>query len=364
LCAVIYKHLELEGKEMSMRYLVRPFTACLLAVLLAVFVAGVASAQAQRSIVGPGESIQKAVKAAEPGDTILVRGVHRETVVVRKDGITLVGDEAVLVPPDRQTSPCGPAGFCLLGEVNFQTGEVSEYVEDVSITGFTVRNFSLFGIVAFGARDAKFVKNRAFNNGEYGITSFFSTGTKVISNVASGADDAAIYVGDSPHANTRIANNDTYDSASGILVRNSLHGQIIANKAHNNCVGIIFIADAPGPAGEFEVDGNTVQHNNRACPATAETPRLSGVGIGLLGARSVEIRANHVFKNVPSGPPALSGGVVLVRGIEGTAPKNNSVVGNVILRNHPDIFWDRSGSGNRFVGNECRTSRPGGLCEP
>jgi hypothetical protein len=39
------------------------------------------------------------------------------------------------------------------------------------------------------------------------------------------------------------------------------------------------------------------------------------------------------------------------------------VVGNEILRNRPDIFWDGSGSGNRFVGNECRTSRPGGLCE-
>jgi len=179
--------------------------------------------------------------------------------------------------------------------VNSQTGEVSEYVEDVSIGGFAVRNFRDVGIVATGARDTKFVKNRTFNNGEYGITSFFSTGTKIISNVTSGAEDAAIYVGDSPHANTKIANNDTYDSFSGILVRNALHGQIIANKAHDNCVGILFITDAPGPTGEFEVDGNTVQHNNRACPATAETPRLSGVGIGLLGARSVEIRANHIL---------------------------------------------------------------------
>jgi hypothetical protein len=39
------------------------------------------------------------------------------------------------------------------------------------------------------------------------------------------------------------------------------------------------------------------------------------------------------------------------------------VEGNVILGNRPDVFWDESGSGNRFVGNECRTSRPRGLCE-
>jgi hypothetical protein len=338
--------------------------ACLLAVFLVMLVVSVASAKPKGNIVHPGESIQAAVDAAEPGDTIVVqKGIYNETVVIDKDGISLRGGKAVLEPPSEPTEgPCEGAGLCVLGDVDFQTGEVSEYVEDVSISGFTVRDFSVYGIVGIGARDARFVKNRSFDNGEYGITSFFSTGTKVISNVTSGAEDAAIYVGDSPHANTRIANNDTYDSASGILVRNALHGHIIANKAHNNCIGIIFIADAPGPAGEFEVDGNRVQHNNRACPVTAETPRLSGVGIGLLGARSVKIRGNLVLKNVPSGPPALSGGVVLVRGIEGTAPKNNSVVGNVILRNHPDIFWDRSGSGNRFLGNLCNTSVPTRLC--
>jgi hypothetical protein len=338
--------------------------ACLLAVFLVMLVVSVASAKPKGNIVHPGESIQAAVDAAEPGDTIVVqKGIYNETVVIDKDGISLRGGKAVLEPPSEPTEgPCEGAGLCVLGDVDFQTGEVSEYVEDVSISGFTVRDFSVYGIVGIGARDARFVKNRSFDNGEYGITSFFSTGTKVISNVTSGAEDAAIYVGDSPHANTWIANNDTYDSASGILVRNALHGHIIANKAHNNCIGIIFIADAPGPAGEFEVDGNRVQHNNRACPVTAETPRLSGVGIGLLGARSVKIRGNLVLKNVPSGPPALSGGVVLVRGIEGTAPKNNSVVGNVILRNHPDIFWDRSGSGNRFVGNLCNTSVPTRLC--
>jgi hypothetical protein len=175
----------------------------------------------------------------------------------------------VLKPPGRPTEgPCEGAGFCVLGDVNFQTGEVSEYVEDVSMRGFTVRDFSHFGIVGFGARDAKFVKNRTFNSGEYGITSFFSTGTWVISNVASGAEDAAIYVGDSPLARTKIVHNDTYDSSSGILVRNSLHGRITANKAHDNCVGIVFIADAPGPVGEYDVNANKVYDNTSACPAT------------------------------------------------------------------------------------------------
>jgi nitrous oxidase accessory protein NosD len=350
---------------MSMRPSVRPIIACLLVLLLVILGGGFASAKPNGNVVRPGESIQAAVDAAEAGDTIVVqKGVYNETVVIEKDGISLRGVKAVLEPPTEPTEgPCEGAGFCVLGDVDFQTGVVSEYANNVSISGFTVRNFSEYGIVAIGARDARFLRDRTFNNEEYGITSFFSTGTKVISNVVSGAEDAAIYVGDSPRANTKIIHNDTYDSSSGILVRNALHGRIIANKAHNNCVGILFIADAPGPAGEFDVNANKVHDNTGACPTTVETPALSGVGIALLGARDVEIHGNHILGNVSSDPQALSGGVVVVRGIEGTPPTDNTVIGNTILRNEPDIFWDESGSGNRFAPNNCETSVPKGSCK-
>jgi parallel beta-helix repeat protein len=343
----------------------RPLIACLLAVLLAMLVTGVASAQTQRSIVGPGESIQKAVNTAEPGDTIWVRGVHRESVTIRKDGITLVGDGAVLKPPDRPTSACpGPTGFCLSGNVNRQTGNVSDYVQDVTITGFTIRNFKGNGIFALGARNATFANNRALGNHEYGIFAITSTGTRIVSNVASGSDDAGLYVGDSPHANATVAYNKTYGNALGILVRNALGGSIHANSVHNNCLGVFFVADAPGPAGNFEVSGNTVKNNTRSCPAHGPVPPLSGIGIALLGAQDVGLQGNQILGNVPSGPSAVhSGGVVVVRGFEGTPPRHNSVVGNFMTqRNKPDIFWDKSGSGNRFVGNVCKTSQPGGLC--
>ena len=46
-------------------------------------------------IVGPGESIQKVINAAAAGDTILVSGVHREDVVIRKNGISLQGNSVV-----------------------------------------------------------------------------------------------------------------------------------------------------------------------------------------------------------------------------------------------------------------------------
>lgn len=341
----------------------RPLIACLLAALLAMLLTGVAYAQTQVSIVGPGESIQRAVAAAERGDTIVVRGTHREAVVIRKDGIKLVGQDAVLKPPDGPRTPCfEPAGFCVLGDVNFQTETVSDYVQDVTITGFTIRGFEGFGIVALGARNAKFVKNRAFDNGEYGITAFASTGTRVLANTTSGSGEAGIYIGDSPRANATVAGNDTYGNLFGIFVRNARGGSISANHVHNNCVGMMFLADAPGPAGNFEVRANAVRKNTRSCPAGEEGPSLSGVGIALWGARDMQIQGNAIFDNVPSGPSAIRGGVALVRGFGGTAPKDNLVQGNTILRNRPDIFWDKSGSGNRFVGNVCRTSKPKRLC--
>src|SRR5215204_2767629 len=99
---------------------------------VALAVTKIGSAGAQSSVVGPGESIQKAVNAAHPGDTFVVRGVHREDVVIRKNGIKLRGDDAVIEAPPRSKadSPCsravgGPEAICVLGDVNIKTGKLT-----------------------------------------------------------------------------------------------------------------------------------------------------------------------------------------------------------------------------------------------
>jgi len=331
-----------------------------LAILLAL-VGGVGSAGAQ-DIVGPGESIQKAINAADPGDTIFVSGLHREDVVIRKNGISLRGTNAVIAPPANEGSPCGPSGICVLGDVNFSNGEVNKYVKDVSVSGFTVKNFRNEGLFALGARDAEFTNNRLINNKEYGVFALFSTGTKISSNVARGAGEAGIYVGGSPNANAEILANETYDNLFGIFIRDALGGTIAGNRVHDNCLGVLFLADAPGPSGNFEVRGNQVLGNTRSCPAAGGDPPISGVGISLFGARGVEVTGNTIAGNVPTGPSIFSGGVVVVSGFGGTAPRDNSVVANSFGRNQPDIFWDGSGSGNRFAKNSCNKSEPGQLC--
>ena len=440
----------------------------------------IGSAQAANKVVGPGESIQKAINAAHPGDTIIVRGVHKEDVVIRKDGIKLRGDDAVIEAPTRAKadSPCsetfGPEGICVVGDVNLDTLKVKERVKGVSVTGFTFRGFEdkekgLFAIDLFGARNATVVGNRAIGNVAGGIiageninttiakndvignpdtkaegivvtdnsrnttvvkndvrnipedlaailvresidttvagndlissgagvlveqnstgtkilsnditdTTFVgtlildSTGTKILSNDISRSGDTGIVIFGPDRANNdaKVVGNNISGGAWGMYVGDVTKGGSIAgNTIRNNCAGMFFEADQfDEHVVGFEVRGNTVEDNTRSCRAAKFDRNVSGVGIALLGAASgMELTGNHLSGNVPSGPTRISGGVVVSTDPyfkkEQPKPMNNSVIGNHFGRNKPDIFWDKSGSGNRFLGNLCNTSVPSSLC--
>src|ERR687898_245989 len=176
----------LRKAALLMRRTIVLFTTMALTLLVAsgVVLAAVGSAQAANKVVGPGESIQKAVNAAHPGDTIVVRGVHREDVVIRKNGIKLRGDDAVIEAPTRARadSPCsktfGPEAICVLGDVNLKTATLTgSRVSDVSISGFTIRGFkqepnkgfSTIMIDVFGARNATVDGNHVVGNNGAGI---------------------------------------------------------------------------------------------------------------------------------------------------------------------------------------------------
>ena len=408
---------------------------------------GIGSAAAQSSLVGPGESIQKAVNAADPGDTIVGRGVHREDVIITKNGIKLRGDDAVIEAPSRAKadSPCsmfsGPTAICVLGDVNVKTGETTgPRVSDVSVSGFTIRGFkdkdaavidvtharntnvvgnrvtssvaraigaalsvnttvaknhvigspendhgivvefssrtkivnnvvrsNVFGIEATKSPNTTIAGNDSIGNSVDGIGVEDSPGTKVLSNVARRNEvvGIAIFLGGTQPANAKVVGNDLSGSPWGMYVADTKRGSIAGNTIHNNCAGMFFESNPSQPVGDFEVKGNTVKDNTRSCPAEQGREAFSGIGIGLFGARGMEVTANHLSGNVPSGPTPVSGGVVVSTDPffgETIKPTNNSVVGNHFGRNKPDIFYDKSGSGNSFVGNLCNTSVPRSLC--
>ena len=156
------------------------------------------------------------------------------------------------------------------------------------------------------------------------------------------------------------------DSRFGILWRNAEGGTAARNLVRGNCVGIMVLSGIeglPGLAGDLTMRDNLIRGNTRACEESDEGPAISGVGIALAGAHDSRVTHNHIMGNVPTGPTAFSGGVAVVKDFLGTAPKDNQVVGNVLRRNDPDLFWDGSGSGNVFRHNNCKTSDPAGLCE-
>jgi len=341
--------------------------------------AAIGSAGAQSSVVGPGESIQKAVNAADPGDTIVVRGVHREDVIIRKNGIKLRGDDAVIQAPTRAKadSPCskafGPQAICVLGDVNLKTAKLEgPRVSGVSVSGFTIRGFkgAAFVIDVFGARNATVVGNRLIGNVAGAILAFRSVNTTVAKNHVIGSpetdpetDAAGINVAAS--SRTTVVGNNISGSAWGIAVIDAHRGFFAGNTIHNTCGGMFFEAAPSQPVDDFEVKGNTVENNTRSCRAAQFGANFSGIGIAVLGARGMEVTGNQISGNVPSGPTPVSGGVIVSTNpfFGGSVkPRNNSVTGNLLAHNKPDIYWDESGSGNSFLGNLCNTSVPSSLC--
>src|SRR5215217_3629822 len=277
-----------------MRRTIVLFTTMALTVLVASGVAlavtKIGSAGAQSSVVGPGESIQKAVNAADPGDTIVVRGVHREDVIIRKNGIKLRGDDAVIQAPTRAKadSPCskafGPQAICVLGDVNLKTAKLEgPRVSDVSVSGFTIRGFkgAAFVIDVFGARNATVVGNRLIGNVAGAILAFRSVNTTVAKNHVIGSpetdpenDAAGINVGAS--SRTTVVGNNISGSACGIAVIDAHHGFFAGNTIHNTCGGMFFEAAPSQPVDDFEVKGNTVENNTRSCRAAQFGANFSG----------------------------------------------------------------------------------------
>jgi parallel beta-helix repeat protein len=222
------------------------------------------------------------------------------------------------------------------------------------------------GVLAGDSTGTKMLSNDITDTTEVGTVIFDSTGTKILSNDISRYGDTGISIFGSKPANLKVVGNNISGGPGGIYVADTKGGSFAGNTIHDNCAGMFFEADgSKEPVSGFEVKGNTVKNNTRSCRPGGFERNVSGVGIALLGTTNMEVKGNHLSGNVPSGPTHISGGVVVSTDAPfgGSAKlRNNSVIGNHFGRNKPDIFWDESGSGNRFLGNLCDTSVPSRLC--
>lgn len=312
-------------------------------------------------VVAPGQSIQAAVDAAHPGDTIVLRpGNYAGGVLISKDRITIRGAGRSTVVSDTGQNHClnvaGPSGFC----VTSGYGTVSRVtIEDLKVTGFAG-----FGVFGAGTDRLTVTGVAAVDNGEYGITEFGSTRGRFVGNYVTGtANDAGIYVGDTPDAHgTVVAHNVSIGNVLGVLVRHAHNVKVVDNIFVGNCVGVGLIDDGQaGGQGDTVVAGNLIKANNRTCAADPDHPPLGGSGVVILGGQRDVVAKNVIVHN--QGTAVWSGGVVLVPGVGGTPAADNKIVHNVIKHNKPADIIDESGSTTNVIRhNICGTSQPAGLC--
>ncbi|MFF3325127.1 nitrous oxide reductase family maturation protein NosD [Streptomyces sp. NPDC002889] len=320
-------------------------------------------------LVQPGESIQAAVDAAKPGDTVFIApGTYRESVVVKKSNLTLrgMGGLTVIRPAAASSkNTCAQAGngICVLGTR-------AKPVQGVSIRSLALVGFKKSAVWGSWTDRLTVHKVIAEKNGTWGIAQEWSTRSVLTHNVVRNNGDAGIFVanavsveaGATDTLGTVVSHNRMVGNRIGTTIRRVRNLSVRDNTMTGNCAGAFIVGDESVPrAGALTVRGNRVHANNKFCKATPRLPAIQGTGIVLTGTEKTLVQSNVIWDNAGTYP--LSGGVVLFKSFVGAPNTDNVIKGNVVLRNGPADLANRdTGTGNRFAGNMCQVSEPVGMC--
>jgi len=328
--------------------------------------------KAQANIVVVSTTIQAAVDAANPGDTVRVpRGLYHENVLVTKDNITIKGQNGAILD-----------GTGLLGNsgITVRPSSPSARISRFRLTGLQIQNYSRNGVILIRVDNYQIEDGKYINNEEYGIFPIRSSHGLIRSNQVSGSNDTGIYIGQSQDA--VIKGNYVSDCTVGIEVEVSSNITVKDNRATGNTIGMTAVV-LPGLSltvtTNVQIIDNTFDSNNRANPVTDPTDVLSqlpsGSGLLIIGADQANVKDNEVMQNNSVGiavaqlSPALA---ALDPRIEPFAD-NNQIIDNVATGNglNPDpklapfppgdLLWDVSGTGNCWSDNAFNTAFPSPL---
>ncbi|WP_193164968.1 parallel beta-helix domain-containing protein [Microbulbifer hainanensis] len=140
----------------------------------------------------------------------------------------------------------------------------------------------------------------ATENGAYGIYPVQTTNTLLEGNVAIGASDAGIYVGQS--RNVIVRNNRAEYNVAGIEIENTIGADVYDNVATNNTGGILVfnMPNLPQPGHSTRVYDNKVFKNNTENFGHKGTPVAAvpaGSGVVINSNDNVEIFNNDIADN-------------------------------------------------------------------
>ncbi|MFD3719080.1 nitrous oxide reductase family maturation protein NosD [Streptomyces sp. NPDC058674] len=345
--------------------------ACISVVMAAGLGALAPTAAAAGHTVRPGESIQEAVDAARPGDSVFVLpGTYHESVNITKP-LTLrgSGSKTVIMPPApaavRADNACAVAGngICVIGTVE-------KPVARVSIRSLTLTGFRKSGIWASRTDRMRVEQVTAEKSGTWGIAQERSTRGVFRANVARNNAESGIFLantidregGATDTLGARVHGNTLTGNRIGVTVRRVRNLSVHDNTLTGNCGGVFVVGDEGDPgAGDMTIRGNRIHENNKFCRGNSRLPDIQGAGIVLTGAEKTTIRGNSVRGNVGSAP--LSGGILLFKSFVGAQNTDNVIKDNEVTGNKPaDLANQGTGSGNTFLRNRCRISTPAGMC--
>jgi hypothetical protein len=292
-------------------------------------------------------TIQKAVDAAKPGATVVVRpGTYREPVHITTNNLVVKG-------VDRFRT-------ILHGRDKKGNGFVVDGTRNVRIKNLTVRNYVGNGI--FFNDSEKYLATRidSIKNRTYGIYAFDSYSGVIRDSFGYGSGDSAFYIGQCLGCSALIENvisvrnylGYSGTNATGVVIRDSFF-------AHN-AVGI-----APNtlPTEEYAPNrgttmiDNVVRDNNyESIPAAGISETVGvpyGTGIWFAGIHN-GIARDNVIKNHDRY------GVLITPSIQqDSVPMNNTVLDNKISNSGMyDLAFDGGGENNCFFGNFFETSGP------
>lgn len=310
-------------------------------------------------------SIQAAVDAAAPGDTIVVPpGVYREAVRVTKSDLAIVGEEGAVLDGTGLAAPIG---------IRVRSTDGSR-LSGFSLSGLEIRGYTLSGVLLRGVDGFRLSEGRYVDNPLYGIFPIASTDGRIDHNEVSGARDSGIYIGQS--TDILIDANVVHDNTVGIEVELSSRITVRRNIATANAIGAIVFAIPGLPVKATEdvlIEYNTLSGNRRPNPLTEPDELLSALpgGIGFLNVAGDRVRiiGNAVNGNASAGigvislPPEYAA----VDPAVDPVPDDGVVAGNITHGNGSDpdprlapfpavdVIWDGSGTTCFDIARSART---------